>query len=230
MAFLKLMVFSAVAIVLASSKKGGSAVSVEELRELLVSSMQTTISLTAVVEQQTKSISEITNFVDEAKEEIKDLKSKIESLGQKDEEQTGIEELEEKLVKEIEALKETCAEELKARKNDVMVVSGEENLREERCAKVCAGTSVRGATNWVDYSSNGIYADVDISKCGFVTIPTVTSSLEGTTSHWTTTGSSEIYSVTTGTFRIYLVAQSGRGGGANKMGWNVEWIAVGYTC
>ena len=112
MVFLKLMMFS-VAIVLASSKKGGPAVSVEELRELLVSSMQTTISLTALVEQQTKRISEITNFVDGAKEEIKDLKSKIESLERKDEEQTGIEELEEKLVKEIEALKETCAEELK---------------------------------------------------------------------------------------------------------------------
>ncbi|XP_063687607.1 uncharacterized protein LOC134820890 [Bolinopsis microptera] len=120
--------------------------------------------------------------------------------------------------------------ELKARKNDVMVISGEEDLREERCAKVCAGTSVKGETNWVDFSSNGIYTDVDIRKCGFVTIPTVTSSLEGTMSHWSTTGSSEIYSVTTDTFRIYLAAPHGRGGGANKMGWNVEWIAVGYTC
>ena len=77
MVFLKFMVFS-VAILLASSKKGGPAVSsVEELRELLVSSMQTTISLTALVEQQTKRISEITNFVDEANGEIKDLKIKI---------------------------------------------------------------------------------------------------------------------------------------------------------
>ena len=111
-----------------------------------------------------------------------------------------------------------------------MVVSGEENPREEGCAKVCAGTSGRGATNWVDFSSNGIYTDVDISKCGFVTIPTVTSSLEGTWNHWSTTGSSEIYDVTTSTFRIYLVTSHGRGGGANERGWNVEWIAVGYTC
>ena len=110
------------------------------------------------------------------------------------------------------------------------MVSGEEDPREERCATVCAGTSGRGDTNWVDYSTGGIYTDVDISKCGFVTIPTVTSSLEGTTSHWTTTGSSEIYSVTTSTFTIYLVTSLGRGGGANNMGWNVEWIAVGYTC
>ena len=76
MVFLKLMVFS-VAILLASSKKGGPAVSVEELRELLVSSMQTTISLTALVEQQTKRISEITNFVAEAKEEIDEAKEAL---------------------------------------------------------------------------------------------------------------------------------------------------------
>ena len=95
---------------------------------------------------------------------------------------------------------------------------------------MCAGTSGRRDTNWVDYSSNGIYTNVDISKCGFVTIPTVNSSLEGAGHHWSTTGSSEIYNVTTGTFRIYLVASHGRGGGANEKSWNVEWIAVGYTC
>ena len=111
-----------------------------------------------------------------------------------------------------------------------MVVSGEEDLREEGCAKVCAGTSGRGDTNWADFGSSGIYTDVDISKCGFVTIPTVTSSLEGAGHHWITTGSSEIYNVTTSTFRIYLVAPGGRGGGANEKSWNVEWIAVGYTC
>ena len=111
-----------------------------------------------------------------------------------------------------------------------MVVSGEEDPREEGCAKVCAGTSGRGDTNWADFGSSGIYTDVDISKCGFVTIPTVTSSIEGT-SHQGPTGSWEIYNVTTGTFTIYLVlARHGRGGAANNMGWNVEWIAVGFTC
>ena len=50
--------------------------------------------------QKAKRISEIANVVGEAKEDIKDLKSNILSL-------------EEKLVKEIEALKETFAEELK---------------------------------------------------------------------------------------------------------------------
>ncbi|XP_063688881.1 uncharacterized protein LOC134821976 [Bolinopsis microptera] len=236
MAFLKLMVFSAVAIILASSKKGGKKGG--GLR-----------SLTALVEQQTKKISEITSLVDEAKkeinelkasveegkEEINDLKSKIESLKETCAEELkasvdeGKEEIND-LKSKIESLKETCAEELKARKNDVMVVSGEEDLREERCAKVCAGSSVSKATNWEDFSYTKIYTRVDISKCGFVTIPTVTSSLEGSMSFTTRTGSSYIYRVTSSYFRIYLVSPYGRGGVANKMGWNVEWIAVGYTC
>ena len=111
-----------------------------------------------------------------------------------------------------------------------MIVSGEEELRDSGCARVCAGTTPRGATDWVNYSTGGIYTDVDISKCGFVTIPTVTTAMEGSTSHWGTTGSSEIYSVTTNSFRIYIVTPGGRDGGANSMEWNMEWIAVGYTC
>jgi len=177
--------------------------------------------------QKAKRISEIANVVDEAKEDIKDLKSKILSLEQKVEEQTGIED---KLVKEIEALKETFAEELKARKNDVMVLSGEEDPSEERCATVCAGSSGRGVTNWVDTSTSRIYTDVDISKCGFVKLPTVTTSLDGYILHWDASGSSAIYSLTTSSFRIYLASTRGRGGNANKWGWNVEWIAVGFTC
>jgi len=235
MGFTKFFVVS-LAIVLASAgKKGGNAVSVEELRELLVSSMQTTIALTALVEQQTQKISDITDFVDQAKEEIKAMKGTIDAMAADDKAQKQIEELvgklatsEEKMVKEMAALKESLPQ--KPRKKDVLIVSGEEELREPACARVCAGTTVRSSTNWVDYSTNGIYTDVDISKCGFVTVPTVTTSLEGSTSHWGTTGSSEVYSVTTSIFRIYLVAPVGRAGGANKMHWNVEWIAVGYTC
>ena len=112
-----------------------------------------------------------------------------------------------------------------------MVVSGEEDPSEERCATVCAGTSGRGVTNWLDLSkNNGIYTDVDISKCGFVKLPTVTTSLDGRISHWNTSGSSEIYRLTTSSFRINLETSLGRGGGANERGWNVEWIAVGFTC
>ena len=103
MAFLKLVVLSLV-ILLASGKKGGSAVSVDDMRELLVSSMQTTIALTALVEQQTQKISDLTDFAESAEEEIKDLKSKIDALAADDEALEG------KLAKEIEALKEAVPE------------------------------------------------------------------------------------------------------------------------
>ncbi|XP_063690537.1 uncharacterized protein LOC134823122 [Bolinopsis microptera] len=184
------------------------------------------------------SILEKSNFVDEVKDDIQNLKSTIATLGGKEEAQKQFEELEAKftatqdqLAKDVEALKEANSNPKRSSKKiDVMVVSGEEDLRDDNCAKVCAGTSVRGATNWVDYSTTGIYTNVDISKCGFVTIPTVTTSLEGSTAHWGTTGSSEIYSATATSFTIYLLAPSGQSGGANEMGWNVEWIAVGYTC
>ena len=89
---LKLAISLLVMILGASGKKGGggSAVSVEEMRELLVSSMQTTISLTQLVEQQTKRISEITSFVDDTKVLIEKLKEDLaaseERLAQKIEE------------------------------------------------------------------------------------------------------------------------------------------------
>ena len=89
---LKLAIFLWVMILGAAGKKGGggSAVSVEEMRELLVSSMQTTISLTQLVEQQTKRISEITSFVDDTKALIEKLKEDLaaseERLAQKIEE------------------------------------------------------------------------------------------------------------------------------------------------
>ena len=98
-------------ILLASGKKGGSAVSVDEMRELLVSSMQTTIALTALVEQQTQKISDLTDFAESAEEELKDLKSKIDALAADDEALEGkLADSEGKQTREIEALKEAILE------------------------------------------------------------------------------------------------------------------------
>ena len=116
MAFLKLMLLS-VAIVLVASKSsggaeasagagagagaeagaGGNLVSVGDLRELLVSSMQTTISLTALVEQQTQRIFDITNYVNEAQRGIEELEGKLAAS-------------EDRLVKIIQGLKESIFE------------------------------------------------------------------------------------------------------------------------
>jgi len=117
------------------------------------------------------------------------------------------------------------------KEGEVMIVSGEQPAGGETCMKVCAGTTGRSTTDWTDYSSDGLYEDVDISGCGFTTVPTVTTSLEGTSAHWNALGTSSIYSVTTTTFRIYIQASYGiRNNGAESRKWNVEWIAVGYTC
>ena len=94
-------------------------------------------------------------------------------------------------------------------------------------------SSDRRRTNWIDYSgSTGIYTDVDISKCGFTKIPTITTAIEGTGYHWAITGTSAVYSATPTTFQIFLAPNrpNTRKGFAYKHNWNVEWIAVGFTC
>jgi len=117
---------------------------------------------------------------------------------------------------------------------EVVVVSGEASNGHEKCVKVCAGTTGRDTTNWLDYSGrlNGVYLDVDMTSCGFVKVPTVTTSIEGTTHHWMVTGTSSVYNVQPSKFRIYLydAYSNPRKGVAKKRGWNVEWIAVGFTC
>merc|ERR1711920_174334 len=119
--------------------------------------------------------------------------------------------------------------EVGSKKGEVMIISGEQPAGDETCMKVCAGSTGRSTTDWMYYSSNGIYEDVDISDCGFTTIPTVTTAIEGTSNHWTASGTSSVYSVTTTSFRIYL-QHSSKTGIAEQLQWNVEWIAVGYTC
>jgi len=113
---------------------------------------------------------------------------------------------------------------------DVIVVSGEEKAGPRKCMKVCAGTTGRTATNWVNYYDNGIYTDVDIRSCGFIKIPSVTTSIEGSTQHWTALGASSIYSTSKSKFRIYINYNKINPSGAKNRKWNVEWIAVGYTC
>lgn len=93
----------------------------------------------------------------------------------------------------------------------------------------------RQTTSWIDYSSytTGVYKDVDISKCGFTKIPTITTAIEGSGNHKEITGTSAVYGATTTTFRIYIGtgnANNSRKDYAQDNKWNVDWIAVGFTC
>ena len=89
----------------------------------------------------------------------------------------------------------------------------------------------RKSTSWENFGAQGIHTTVDISGCGFVTIPTVTTSLEGDWRHWKNSGGSEVYKVTTGSFQTYIhVPEKDLRHRAADLQWNMEWIAVGYTC
>jgi len=112
----------------------------------------------------------------------------------------------------------------------VAVVSVEQSGGNGRCGKVCAGTTGRYRSNWQQYGSNGIYIKVSTGHCGFVTVPTVTTSIEGKSWHWRATGTSSVYDVTTAGFTLYLYKGGLRTAKAKRGNWNVEWIAVGYTC
>ena len=84
-----------------------------------------------------------------------------------------------------------------------------------------------------DYSDGkNVFVDVDMSECGFTKIPNVVTSVEGSSHHWMVSGASSVYSTTTTGFRIYL-----NNGAANldksqldDKFWNIEWVAVGFTC
>ena len=77
-----------------------------------------------------------------------------------------------------------------------------------------------------------MFVDVDMSECGFTKIPNVVTSVEGSSHHWMVSGASSVYSTTTTGFRVYL-----NNGAANldksqldDKSWNIEWVAVGFTC
>jgi len=114
--------------------------------------------------------------------------------------------------------------------DQVAVVSVEQGSNNGKCEKVCAGTTGRSGSIWHNYSSSGIYMDVDISSCGYTRVPTITTAIEGTSSHWKATGTSSIYSATPSRFRIYIHTGGLRIGRAKTYKYNVEWIAVGHTC
>jgi len=117
---------------------------------------------------------------------------------------------------------------------EVIVVSGEEEDGYEKCMKVCAGTTTRNKSKWNEGAEgNGhIYMDVYMKHCGFMRIPTITTSIEGSSNHYITLGTSSIYNAGTAKFRIHLVNKE-KGvtkEKARSWNWNVDWIAVGPTC
>jgi len=217
---------------------------------LVLSTVESVVALNEVVSNFAVQVSQISTTLLDVRQRLQEVKNSVQSLEKRIEDQdtdtkNSVKSLEQEIAdltaekdEEVSNLTSSLSamrgkvEDLEVvKKGEVMIVSGEQPAGGETCMKVCAGTTGRSTTAWTDYSSDGLYEDVDISGCGFKTVPTVTTSLEGTSAHWNALGTSSIYSVTTTTFRIYIQASYGiRNGGAESRKWNVEWIAVGYTC
>ena len=98
--------------------------------------------------------------------------------------------------------------------------------------KYKTGSTVPGATNWKQYTSNSIYVDVDTSAAGFTATPFYFTSLGGNSNNWRTVGITSIYYSTPTGFRLYLQPLNGADFTpeyANSKGWYVQWLGVPTT-
>jgi len=201
--------------------------------DLVRSSIQGVATLNQAVSNFVLQIAEISTALAEVKRNQKKMEESLDSLERKflRLEQERISALDDEVTDLTTSLSLTIAK-IDDMMDEVLIVSGEQPAGDEKCMKVCAGSTGRSTTDWTNNGGDGIYYDVDISDCGFKTIPTVTTAIEGSSSHWVSLGTSSIYNTSPSAFRIYLLNtyMNPRNGQAEKYKWNVEWIAVGYTC
>jgi hypothetical protein len=95
-----------------------------------------------------------------------------------------------------------------------------------------AGDTPIGATNWMAYTSNTIYLDVDTSAAGFTSTPLYFASLGGISNQFDAMGVNAIYYPTAKGFRIYLKNPGGVAltpAYANSKRWHVQWLGVPKT-
>ena len=93
--------------------------------------------------------------------------------------------------------------------------------------RIFIGNTSAGGTNWVQYSGDGVYVDIDTTAAGFSATPMYFTSLGGRTRHWTTTGGTSIYSPTKNSFRVYLFKEGITAAEAKSNDWHINWIAIG---
>jgi len=250
MAFLKLLssIMFTVILVCAETKE-------ERYEDLVHTSMRSVVDLNEVISSFAVQLAQISTSLFDVKLTLEETENSVRSLEQKilDQEakwtgsvrslEQGMVDLNAETLSVVDdevANLTTLISETNAKidgmdigkEGEVMIVSGEQPAGDEKCMKVCAGSTGRSTTDWRNNEGSGIYYDVDISDCGFKTIPTVTTAIEGSSSHWVSLGTSSIYNTSPSAFRIYLLNtyMNPRNGQAEKYKWNVEWIAVGYTC
>jgi len=99
-----------------------------------------------------------------------------------------------------------------------------EKVHTTSVASMCSGSTPAGSTNWAQYSSTGIFVDVDSSSCGFSATPVYVTSMAGGSGSFVTTGSSEVYEATNSGFRIYIYTDV-TSDVANNKDWHIMWVA-----
>ena len=99
--------------------------------------------------------------------------------------------------------------------------------------RICSGSTPVNTTAWQIYGTGPqIFVTVDTSACKFTKRPIYLPVLAGSSSHWTTSGGSNPYTVdaTANTqFQVYIY--NGTAGtkiaDANANQWHIEWVAIG---
>ena len=95
--------------------------------------------------------------------------------------------------------------------------------------QIGAGKTVAGNTNWLIYSTAGVYVNVDTTAAGFTKTPIYVTALHGAGSHWATTGGTSVYLPTPTAFRIYVKWSDGSAltpQTANVNQWHIQWIGI----
>merc|ERR1712136_139457 len=112
--------------------------------------------------------------------------------------------------------------------------NGIEKVTADLCLKICS-ENLEKKTAWRQYSDGKqLFTKIDLSHCKFIEKPAITTSLGGSTSHWTTTGSSEPYSLTKDGFSLYIYRIETTEGTslehAYEWNYHISYIAVGKIC
>jgi hypothetical protein len=101
----------------------------------------------------------------------------------------------------------------------------------EPCALICAGTTGIGTTAWENRGDH-IAVTVDMSECGFVSPPIVSTVVTGDGMTRALTGTGGVYALSSTKFKLiptrtfeYDLSKT-----AKDLKWRVDWQAVGYVC
>ena len=115
----------------------------------------------------------------------------------------------------------------KRAKFQTQILNGEEENSPAKCAKVCSGTTERQDAEYYEDYGEEVSVDVDMTQCGFVKIPNVVISIEGSTRHLNfSPGTSSVFNTTSTGFKVYLNDEDAY----DESKLNIDWVAVGFTC